>query len=118
MLGTKLALQRLVEYPEYEAAALVPRELYATDARNLLIRARSYIGSLPEGEFNRSALDKGLRAIPATEGANAGAFFSSLRVAIAGQLASPGLLEIMLALGKESTVRRLDEAIRRLEVVA
>jgi glutamyl/glutaminyl-tRNA synthetase len=117
-LGTKLALQGVVEYPEYEAAALVPRELYAIDVRNFLTEARSYIGGLSEGEFNRRDLDKNLRAIPAAEGASAGAFFSSMRVAIAGHLASPGLFETMMALGKESTLRRLDEAIRKLSVVA
>jgi glutamyl-tRNA synthetase len=40
--------------------------------------------------------------------------FQPLRVALVGQLASPGIFDVLLALGREKSLSRLDAAVSYL----
>jgi len=56
-------------------------------------------------------LDRGLRDIAARLGLDPEDLFRPLRVALAGQLASPGLFEIMRSLGKLETLAAVERAL-------
>jgi glutamyl-tRNA synthetase len=40
--------------------------------------------------------------------------FQPLRVALVGQLASPGIFDVLVALGREKSLSRLDAAVSHL----
>jgi glutamyl-tRNA synthetase len=49
-----------------------------------------------------------------TEGRNRGEVLWPLRVALSGQVASPGPFEIMETLGREESLKRIEIAIKKL----
>lgn len=104
--------------PHYDLATLVPKGLYATDVRRLLTEACAFIAGLPDSDFNKGTLDKGLRDLARAHDATPTDLFQALRVALSGQLASPGLFETLEAIGKEETVRRIGAALLALSDLA
>ena len=48
-------------------------------------------------------------------GEKAGKLFQPLRVALTGQSASPGIFEVLEILGRERSLRRIDDALRILD---
>jgi hypothetical protein len=65
-------------------------------------------------ELNRNELDPALRAIVAAQQVPAGDFFKALRVTLSWPNAVPDLFEVMVALGREGVLGRLDAALIRL----
>ena len=55
-----------------------------------------------------------LRHLVETRGWKAGDLFMAIRVALTGRTATPPLFDIMVALGHERTLARLDRAIELL----
>lgn len=70
------------------------------------------IESLQESNFSEADLEERIRAIAKAKEAKIGHYFGLLRVAITGRTAAPGLFETMHVLGKETTVRRLKQALK------
>ncbi|MGA7730276.1 MAG: hypothetical protein WCD37_03275, partial [Chloroflexia bacterium] len=104
--------------PQYDYAALVGRDMPAEQVRLLLTEARDLLQSLGEGEFTSQNLDRGLRAISDNKGLDPTHLFRPLRVAIQGNIGTPGLYETIMALGKEPTLKLLNTAIRSLGAIA
>jgi glutamyl/glutaminyl-tRNA synthetase len=104
--------------PQYDYATLVGRDLTAEQVRLLLAAARDLLQSLGEGEFTRQNLDRGLRAISDSKGLDPTYLFRPLRVAIQGNIGTPGLYETILSFGKEPTLKLLNTAIRSLGTIA
>ena len=102
--------------PVYSLALLVGDRLTATQVRRLLSSARAFLGEQPEGTYAKpgNELDLGLRAIASENNVAAEDLFRPLRVALAGQVASPGLFEIIRSLGKQETLARVDRALLAL----
>ncbi len=63
--------------------------------------------------FTQDAVEGALRAIVEANGWKPRAVFQPLRVAIAGTTVSPGIFESVALLGREETLRRVDEALGR-----
>ena len=61
-------------------------------------------------DFSEAALEKTLRDLAAEKNIKAGALINGARVALTGQAVAPSLFAVMLALGKERTVKRLKGA--------
>jgi len=65
-------------------------------------------------EWNAEAIESALRALPERLGLGAGKVFQPVRVAVTGSSVSPPLFESLAALGRETSIARLEEARRRL----
>jgi glutamyl-tRNA synthetase len=55
-----------------------------------------------------------LRALADARGVAAGKIFQPLRVALTGLTASPGIFDVLVALGKERSLSRIEQAVRHL----
>ena len=59
-------------------------------------------------------LEDTLRALAEQRRTTAGKIFQPLRVALTGLTVSPGIFDVLVALGKELAMTRLDEALTEL----
>jgi glutamyl-tRNA synthetase len=104
-----------MDMPNYDLALLVGNSLLAAQARAALADARDRIAD-SDSDFADVALrlDHELRAIADQHKIAPEDLFRTMRVALCGRLASPGLYEAMAALGKQETLERLGKALRAL----
>ena len=100
----------LHELPPYDSAELIPQKGDAAMALKVLQRAQEV---LPNVEFKHDPLDQALRAAALELGVKAGQMFQPIRVAICGRKNAPPLFETLEVLGKETTLARIEKAIRR-----
>jgi glutamyl-tRNA synthetase len=97
-----------------DAATLVPKRWDAATAHGALAAARSTIAAVPELTFEADELEPPLRALAEANGWKAGDLFMTIRVAVTGRTATPPLFDTIVALGRDRTLRRLDQAIEVL----
>jgi glutamyl-tRNA synthetase len=69
---------------------------------------------LAEGEWDATVMEPALRTLAEELGIPGGRIFQPLRVALVGQLASPGIFDVLLVLGRERSLARIDIAVRFL----
>jgi len=98
------------ELPPYDPAELVPQKGDAAMALKVLQKAGAV---LPNVEFKHDPLDHTLRAAAQELGVKAGQMFQPIRVAVCGRKNAPPLFETLEVLGKETTLARIEQAIRR-----
>jgi len=67
-----------------------------------------------DGEFTIESAEKAVRELAERNGLGAGKYIHPLRVALVGKLSSPPIFDVAVALGRESTLARLDQLIGRL----
>lgn len=104
-----------MDIPNYDLALLVGKSLLAAQARAALTEARDRIaGSASDFADGALWLDHEIRAIADQHEIAPDDLFRTMRVALCGRLASPGLYEAMAALGKQETLERLGKALRAL----
>jgi glutamyl-tRNA synthetase len=65
--------------------------------------------------WSREAMEGALRDLAEERGIAAGKIFQPLRVALTGMSVSPGIFEVLVAMGRELALRRLDNALRWLD---
>ncbi|MDP8213747.1 MAG: glutamate--tRNA ligase [Candidatus Euphemobacter frigidus] len=65
--------------------------------------------------FTEKGLEKALRGLMAQRGIKGGDLIHPLRVAITGQKDSPGIFEILLLLGRERVLSRLEKALAYID---
>jgi glutamyl-tRNA synthetase len=56
-------------------------------------------------------MEHALRALAERRGTTAGKIFQPLRVALTGTAASPGIFDVLAALGRERSLARIDAAV-------
>ena len=96
---------------EYEADA-VEKYLSSEDA---LIRALQEVSAAySQLAFDLETAEKTLRETAERHSMKAGALIGAIRVALTGKAAAPGLFEVMMVLGREKTLCRLDRLLRFL----
>ena len=95
----------------YDPAELIPQKGDAAMAKKALEKAQTV---LPNVEFKHDPLDQALRAAAQELGLKAGQMFQPIRVAVCGRKNAPPLFETLEVLGKETTLRRIEEALRKL----
>jgi glutamyl-tRNA synthetase len=98
------------ELPPYDPAELIPQKGDAAMAQKALERAREV---LSQTEFTHDTLDQALRAAAQEIGLKAGQMFQPIRVAVCGRKNAPPLFETLQVLGKETTLKRIDQAIHK-----
>jgi glutamyl-tRNA synthetase len=101
----------LDQLPPYDPAELIPQKGDAAMAKKALEKAREV---LPNVEFKHDPLDQALRAAAQELGMKAGQMFQPIRVAVCGRKNAPPLFETLEVLGKNTTLSRIESAIRML----
>jgi glutamyl-tRNA synthetase len=76
--------------------------------RPLLAATRETLAALPAWE--PAAMEEALRALAEAEGVGGGKIFQPLRVALTGLGVSPGIFDVMVALGRARTLQRIADA--------
>jgi len=66
---------------------------------------------LANAEWNAEALEQSLRVLAEELQLSSGKVFQPLRVALVGQLASPGIFDVLMVLGRDRSLARLDAAV-------
>ncbi|MGY2892976.1 glutamate--tRNA ligase [Deinococcus sp. UYEF24] len=92
------------EYPVTEKAAKLLAE-----GQDALKTVRGRLATLPD--FAHDTTDAALRSLAEETGVKVGKPMQPLRAAVAGTTESPGMFEMLEALGKERVLARLDRAI-------
>ncbi|MFZ0957764.1 MAG: glutamate--tRNA ligase [Candidatus Sulfotelmatobacter sp.] len=100
------------QLPPYDPAELVPQKGDAAMALKVLKRAQEV---LPGVEFKHDPLDQALRAAAQELGVKAGQMFQPIRVAVCGRKNAPPLFETLEVLGRETTLKRIEQAIQKAE---
>ncbi len=67
------------------------------------------------GEWTPDSLEAALRSLAEQRGVAAGKIFQPLRVALTGLTVSPGIFEVLIAMGRELAAKRLRDAIEFLK---
>jgi glutamyl-tRNA synthetase len=96
----------------YDPAELIPQKGDAAMAQKVLQRAREV---LEKTEFKHDPLDAALRTAAQELGVKAGQMFQPIRVAVCGRKNAPPLFETLEVLGKETTLARVDQAIKKIQ---
>lgn len=96
----------------YDPAELIPQKGDAAMARRVLEKAREVLGSV---EFTHQALEAALRAAAAQLHVKTGQMFLPIRVAVCGRKNAPPLFETIQVLGREVALRRIGEAVGKLQ---
>ena len=100
------------ELPDYDLALLAWKDAVAETTKGHLQAALTLLTALPEEQFTKEGLEASL--MPLAEEKGRGDILWPLRVSLSGKKASPGPFEIMPALGKAETIRRVQNAIDKL----
>jgi glutamyl-tRNA synthetase len=105
----------LVERQPYDEKAW--RKVMERDgaAENLAAVREALVAVEP---FDVESVESALRGVVEITGAKPRDVFQPLRVAISGSTISPGIFESVVALGRDETLARVDDALSRLRAAA
>jgi glutamyl-tRNA synthetase len=92
----------------YDPDAVAKQWKDASATAELLATVRDRLAALPQWEAQ--AMEEALRALATERDVAAGKIFQPLRVALTGMTVSPGIFEVLVAMGRELALARLDEA--------
>ncbi len=100
---------------EYDAEAVAKHWKDRAGAAGILAAAKKHLASLPQWEAQ--AMEEALRGLAAERNLAAGKIFQPLRVALTGMAVSPGIFDVLVAMGRELALQRIDDAIRYMQRV-
>ncbi|HEX2718835.1 MAG TPA: glutamate--tRNA ligase [Gemmatimonadaceae bacterium] len=95
----------------YDPDAVAKQWKDAAATRDVLHATRE---RLSKTEWNAAAMEESLRQLAEERGIAGGKIFQPLRVALTGLAVSPGIFDVLLMLGREKSLRRIEAAERRL----
>lgn len=101
---------------DYDAKLLVSKDMAAASTARALAAAREKLESLQP--FDAQNLESMLRLLAAELGLKTGQLFGALRTAVSGETATPPLFQMMAVIRKERCLKRIDEAISRLQAAS
>jgi glutamyl-tRNA synthetase len=102
----------LEQLPPYDPAELIPQKGDAAMGLAVLGSARE---ALATAEFTHGGLETALRAEAERLRVKAGQMFQPIRVAVCGRKNAPPLFETLEALGRETCLQRIGQAIDKLQ---
>jgi glutamyl-tRNA synthetase len=94
---------------EYDEAAVAKYWKDPVEATELLRATRDALASAPKWEAE--PLENSLRSLAEARGASAGKVFQPLRVALTGLTVSPGIFEMLMQMGRDLALKRIDKAL-------
>ena len=95
---------------QYDAEA-VKKQLSAPGTKDHLKALRD---TLANTEWSEASLEKALRDLADARTVKAGMLIQGTRIAMTGRMVSPGLFEMLVLLGREQVLPRLDRLIATL----
>jgi glutamyl-tRNA synthetase len=99
-----------IETPKKEA--LIGQKMDVAASLNALVESRRLLEQLPA--FDDAPMEAAMRDLAARLGLKPGQLFTIVRNAVTGKSVTPPLFGTMSAMGRETTLQRLDRAIDRL----
>jgi len=96
----------------YDTAELIPQKGDAAMALKALQKGSDV---LTTAEFTHDALEQTLRAAAVALGIKTGQMFQPIRVAVCGRKNAPPLFATLEVLGRDTSLTRIDQAIRKLQ---
>jgi glutamyl-tRNA synthetase len=102
----------LDELPPYDTAELIPQKGDAALALKVLETA---LAVLAHTDFTHDGLESALRSAAEGLKIKTGQMFQPVRVAVCGRKNAPPLFGTLEVLGKEVSLRRIEQAIRKLQ---
>ena len=106
----RLAAPYLKDVVDYEPEAVAKTWKDAEASRDALVSARDALANA--NEWDAAQLETRLRSLAESKGIGAGKLLAPLRVALTGLTASPGIFEVLLLLGRDRSLERIDSAVR------
>ncbi len=97
---------------EYDPAAVAKNWKDPAEAASLLRATRDALAAAAGWEAE--SLEASLRALADARGVAAGRVFQPLRVALTGLTVSPGIFEMLIQMGREMSLKRIDQALATL----
>jgi glutamyl-tRNA synthetase len=97
---------------EYDTSLLIQKSMDAEKTRAALLLVLDVLASL--ATWDHEALEPPIRELIGETGLKAGQLLGSIRAAVSGRPHTPPLFTMMEVLGRERTMRRIDQAIARL----
>jgi glutamyl-tRNA synthetase len=99
---------------DYDPVAVAKNWKDPREAAELLRATRHALADSPDWEAG--ALESALRALAEQRGISGGKVFQPLRVALTGLTVSPGIFEMLVQMGRDLSLKRIDKAISYLDV--
>jgi glutamyl-tRNA synthetase len=109
---TDFFLKDVIPVPKREM--LIPKKLDQTQTVQVLAAILATLNPAPD-RFAVTDLEPVLHALPEQLGLKMGEVFMPLRVAVSGRTATPGMYEMLAALGKKRVIQRIGQALQVLE---
>jgi glutamyl-tRNA synthetase len=106
----RLAAPYLKEVVDYEPEAIAKTWKDADASRDALLSVRDTLASAPA--WDATQLETALRSLAESKGVGVGKLFAPLRVALTGLSASPGIFDILVVLGRDRSLERIDSSVR------
>jgi len=103
-----------LEEIEYDPAAVAKNWKDPAEASALLQATRDALAKV--SDWKTESLEASLRALAEQRGIAAGKVFQPLRVALTGLTVSPGIFEMLVQMGRDLSLKRIDKAISALAV--
>ena len=103
-----------LEEIEYDPAAVAKNWKDPAEASALLQATRDALTKV--SDWKTESLEASLRALAEQRGIAAGKVFQPLRVALTGLTVSPGIFEMLVQMGRDLSLKRIDKAISALAV--
>jgi glutamyl-tRNA synthetase len=101
-----------LEEIEYDPVAVAKNWKDPAEASDLLRSTRDALANVRD--WNAEPLEAALRSLAESRGISAGRVFQPLRVALTGLTVSPGIFEMLLQMGRELSLKRIDKALTEL----
>ena len=98
---------------EYDPVAVSKNWKDPAEALSLLQATREVLGGV--SEWRAEPLESALRNLAESRGIAAGKIFQPLRVALTGLSVSPGIFEMLVQMGRDLSLKRMDKAIATLK---
>ncbi|HEY3112716.1 MAG TPA: glutamate--tRNA ligase [Gemmatimonadaceae bacterium] len=94
---------------EYDPSAVAKNWKDPAEASSLLRATREALGTVRN--WTTEELEAALRSMAESRGVSAGKVFQPLRVALTGLTVSPGIFEMLLQMGRDLSLKRIDKAL-------
>ena len=107
----ELARPYLIDSVQYEQEA-VDKHLGAPDLASHVAALITFLRSVDP--FDEPHVESAVRGAAAERGIKSGTLIHATRVALTGRTTSPGLFEVMVLLGRERTIQRLEQLLNFL----
>jgi glutamyl-tRNA synthetase len=107
------AVPYLIDGIEYDPDAVAKTWKDAVATRDTLQATRDALAAAPA--WDTQPLEDSLRSLAESRGTAAGKIFQPLRLALTGVTASPGIFDVLVMLGRERSLARIDAAVQFLD---